>query len=121
MEPPISGFPKLDADFMDAATRPMGLHEIPEPAQYERAIALLTRQHPRIAATITSIWGHKECGDYISNLMLSGGDGAGNHRVGFSDAASNALFSLNALHDRKFTASDATKVNPFGLNKGPRR
>ncbi len=105
-------FPDLEPQ--DTKTRPMGLHEMPAPAQYELALNVIAQYHPRIAATISSIWGHKECGDYIANLIMSGGDGVGRNRVGFRPAVSSALMSLATLHDEKFVG-DTPKMNPFNL------
>ena len=110
----LSGQLFPDLEDRDMKTRPMGLHEMPAPAQYDLALGVITQYHPRIAATISSIWGHKECGEYIANLIMSGGDGVGRARVGFRPAVSSALMSLASLHDQKFVG-DTPKLNPFAV------
>jgi hypothetical protein len=66
--------------------------------------ALLTVElhHHRIANTIRTLWGYKECSDYISKLILAGGDGMGHARMGFNQDAANAMMLLAELHDTQF-------------------
>lgn len=70
--------------------------------------ALLTVElhHHRIANTIRTLWGYKECSDYISKLILSGGDGMGHARMGVNQDAANAMMLLAELHDAQFGAAE---------------
>jgi hypothetical protein len=58
--------------------------------------------HRRIANTIRTLWGYKECGVYINKLIMSGGDGMGHARVGFNQEAVEAMLVLSDIHDAEF-------------------
>ncbi len=96
---PPSGFPPLSYLEEDVATRPMGLHEIPKQARIDREMAVINLHHERIAKAITTFWGHRDCVEYLQKLILSGGDGAENARVGFKPVVLAALINLSELHD----------------------
>jgi hypothetical protein len=110
----FSALPTLDMAF--ANTAPMGLSETQAIAQSseERTLqqrtedALLTVElhHHRIANTIRTLWGYKECSDYISKLILGGGDGMGHARMGFNQDAANAMMLLADMHDAQFGAAE---------------
>ncbi len=92
------GFPPINYLEEDVATRPMGLHEIPKQARIDREMAVITFHHERIAKAIATFWGHRDCGEYLQKLILSGGDGAEKARVGFKPAVLAALINLSELH-----------------------
>lgn len=64
------------------------------------------------------MWGHKECSDYISKLIMSGGDGMGRARVGFNQDAANAMLVLGNLHDAQFGAAAPHHGHGFDPNSG---
>lgn len=84
----------------------------------ETAMAIIEERHPRIAKTLRSMWGYKECSDYISKLILSGGDGMGHARVGFHQDAANAMLVLGNLHDAQFGAAKPHQGSGFDPNSG---
>jgi hypothetical protein len=98
----FTGFPDLNYKDEDLATRPMPLHEIPIQARIDREMDVINRHHERIAKAINTFWGHRDCVEYIQKLILNGGDGAGNARVGFKSEVLAALINLTVLHDEKF-------------------
>lgn len=77
----------------------MGLHEFPRQVRIDREMAVMQEHHPRIAKAIELFWGHKECAEYLQKLILSGGDGFGNARVGFKREVLTALINLTALDE----------------------
>ena len=98
VETPV-GFPPINYLEEDVATRPMGLHEIPKQARIDREMAVITSHHQRIATAISTFWGHRDCTQYLQELILNGGDGAGKARVGFKPAVLAALINLSELHE----------------------
>lgn len=68
----------------------------------QNSMGIVGRDYPRIHTTIESLWGQPECSTYIQNLILSGGDGMGNSRVGFKLGTVAALMLLDELHDTQF-------------------
>lgn len=92
------GFPTLQWEEEMQATRPMPLHELPRQVGIDNAMALIASRHERIAKAITVFWGTKDCVDYLEKLVLSGGDGFGNARVGFKPEVVSAIMSLISLH-----------------------
>lgn len=114
----FSALPALDPAFQN--TEPMGLHvetphapdvSVSREAQTleqrrEEALATVELHHHRIANTIRTLWGYKECSDYISKLILSGGDGMGHARMGFNQDAANAMMLLAEIHDAQFGAAE---------------
>jgi len=92
------GFPSLKWEEEELATRPMPLHELPRQVGIETAMAIVAKHHERIAKAITVFWGSRDCVEYIEKLVLSGGDGFGNARVGFKPEVVSALMSLISLH-----------------------
>ena len=93
------GFPEINQHEEDLATRPMALHEMPKQARIDREMAIITCHHERIAKAINTFWGHRDCVEYIQKLIMSGGDGAGNARVGFKAEVVAALINLTNLHE----------------------
>lgn len=92
------GFPVLKWEQEELATRPMPLHELPRQAGIDAAMAIVASRHERIAKALQQLWGTKDCVEYMDKLILSGGDGFGNARVGFKPEVVTALMSLISLH-----------------------
>ena len=95
----IIGFPELNhgEDFLP--TRPMGQHELPRQARIDREMAVIRAHHERITKAIEIFWGHRDCVEYLQQLILNGGDGVGNTRIGFRHDVLAALISLTELHE----------------------
>lgn len=58
--------------------------------------------HQRVAGVIRSLWSRKECGLYINQLILDGGDGMGHDRIGFNPSAAQAMMALANFHATEF-------------------
>ena len=114
----FSALPTIDPAFQNTA--PMGLQDPsahqPDASQArgartleqrrEDALSIVELHHHRIANTIRTLWGYKECSDYISKLILSGGDGMGHARMGFNQDAADAMMLLADLHDTQFGVAE---------------
>ena len=96
-----AGFPTLDWEEKELATRPMALHEMPRQYRVDREMAVVNEFHPRIAKAILTFWGHNDCVEYIQTLVLKGYDSSGNSRVGFKPEVMSALINLASLHPIK--------------------
>ena len=92
------GFPTLQWEEEELDTRPLPLHELPRQVGIDNAMAIIARHHERIAKAITVFWGSNDCVDYMEKLVLSGGDGFGNARIGFKPEVVSAIMSLISLH-----------------------
>ncbi len=92
------GFPPLNLGEEELATRPMPLHELPRQVGIDHAMDIITRHHERIAKAIRLFWGTRDCVEYIQKLVMNGGDGFGNARVGFKPEVVSALLSLASMH-----------------------
>ena len=92
------GFPPLTFEQEELATRPMPLHELPRQVGIDHAMGIIARHHDRIAKSIQLFWGTRDCVEYIQKLVMSGGDGFGNARVGFKPEVVSALLSLSSMH-----------------------
>ena len=114
----FSALPTIDPAFQNTA--PMGLQDS-MPVQKDApqstgartleqrrddALSTVELHHHRIANTIRTLWGYKECSDYISKLILSGGDGMGHARMGFNQDAANAMMLLAEIHDAQYGAAE---------------
>lgn len=66
------------------------------------ALDTVAQYHQRIANTIRTLWGYKECSAYINRLIMAGGDGMGHARVGFNQEAVAAMLALSDIHDAEF-------------------
>ena len=93
-----TGFPPLQWEADDMATRPMPLHELPRQVGIDQAMAVIARHHQRIAKAIEMFWGTRDCVEYIQKLIMNGGDGFGNARIGFKPEVVSAMMSLISLH-----------------------
>ena len=71
------------------------------------ALDTVELHHKRIANTIRTLWGYKECSVYINKLIMAGGDGMGHARVGFNQEAVEAMLVLSDLHDAEFGPPDS--------------
>lgn len=98
---PVQGFPELDVP-----TVPMGLDELTPSQRKAAALDIVELHHQRIANTIRTLWGYKECSVYINKLIMNGGDGMGNARIGFNQEAADAMMVLADLHDAEFGPAD---------------
>ncbi len=95
------GFPGINQETAaeDEETRPMGLYELPRQARFDREMQIISTHHERIAKAIGVFWGHKDCVEYLQKLILNGGDGFGNARIGFRSEVMTALINLSNLHE----------------------
>ena len=91
-------FPPLDGEAEHLATRPMPLHELPRQVGIDHAMDIIASHHARIANAIKMFWGTRDCVEYIQKLVMSGGDGFGNTRIGFKPEVVSAMLSLISLH-----------------------
>jgi hypothetical protein len=88
-------------DFNES-TQPMPLHEKSAAQRLDDSLRIIERHHKRIANTIRDLWGYKECSKYVNKLIMSGGDGMGQARIGFNQEAVAAMLVLTDLHDEEF-------------------
>jgi hypothetical protein len=91
---------------LEVPTQPLGLTEMGNAQRMAAALEVVELHHHRIATTIRTLWGYKECGAYINKLIMNGGDGMGHARVGFNQQAVDAMMVLADLHDTEFGAPD---------------
>jgi hypothetical protein len=82
------------------------------------ALEVVELHHHRIAGTIRSLWGYKECGAYINKLIMNGGDGMGHARIGFNQDAVTAMMALSDLHEAQFGPSEEVGGFAFSPNTG---
>lgn len=106
----------LDAG--DSVTQPMALGEHRLKQRREQALQTIELYHHRVADTIRSLWGHKECGLYINNLIMSGGDGMGHARIGFNQDAAASLMVLSDLYEEEFGPVVASKGSGQAAHSG---
>jgi hypothetical protein len=112
-EPPANS----DANTVDflLTTEPAPLQVPTLDQRKDIALDTVELHHQRIANTIRTLWGYKECGVYINKLIMSGGDGMGQARVGFNQEAVQAMLELSDLHDAEFGPPDAPSTG-LGLS-----
>jgi len=89
-----------------AITQPMALDAMNVEQRKNQALDVVELHHRRIASTIRTLWGYKECSVYINKLIMAGGDGMGQSRVGFNQDAVAAMLALADLHDAEFGPPD---------------
>lgn len=99
----------------DEPTIPIPLEQLTLEQRKEAALAVVELHHHRIANTIRTLWGYKECSVYINKLIMAGGDGMGHARVGFNQEAVQAMLALSDLHDSEFGPPD-TPSGGLGLS-----
>lgn len=107
-EPPPRSQAKAADAFadIDIPTQPMGLEEVTPAQRMKAALDIVELHHHRIANTIRTLWGYKECSVYINKLIMNGGDGMGNARIGFNQEAADAMMVLADLHDAEFGGTE---------------
>ncbi len=95
----------LGAD-AEAPTQPLDITEKTLEQRKNDALDVVDLYHHRIANTIRTLWGYKECSVYINKLIMAGGDGMGQSRIGFNQEAVAAMLALTDLHDAEFGPMD---------------
>ena len=95
------GFPDINHGTSFLATRPMMLNELPRLTRIDHEMAIIRKHHARIANAIEMFWGHKDCVEYLEQLILNGGDGFGKARVGFKHEVLSAFINLTTLHETR--------------------
>ena len=93
------GFPDSGRAAQDAPTRPSPLQKLPRQGRIDHELAIISAHHERISIAIQLFWGHKECVDYLQQLIFSDGYGLGRARIGFKREVLSALINLAALHE----------------------
>ena len=96
------------------STQPLDLEEKTADQRREESLAIVEMHHSRIANTIRTMWGYKECSVYIYKLILNGGDGMGKSRIGFNQEAAEAMMELAELHDVQFGTLESGEGGAFG-------
>ena len=99
---------EMQLDFV-LPTAPMALQPATPAERRDAALQTVELHHKRIGNTIRTLWGYKECSVYINKLIMAGGDGMGHARVGFNQAAVEAMLLLSDLHDAEFGPPDSIK------------
>lgn len=114
---PATAFPADHQIDFELPTAPQALEEQELTLEQRKNIALATveQHHQRIANTIRTLWGYKECSVYINRLIMAGGDGMGHARVGFNQDAVQAMLALSDVHDSEFGAP-STLGGALGLS-----
>jgi len=92
----------------EVPTQPMALQNRSREQRKNAALEMVELHHRRIANTIRTLWGYKECGVYINKLIMAGGDGMGHARVGFNQEAVEAMLALSDIHDAEFGPPEST-------------
>jgi hypothetical protein len=100
---PHSSFPSDHQIDFELPTAPQPLvTELTLEQRKNVALATVEQHHQRVANTIRTLWGYRECSVYINRLIMAGGDGMGNARVGFNQDAVAAMLALSDVHDAEF-------------------
>ena len=100
--------PQVDFDRGNASTEPMPLEEMTLEQRKDDALRVVEMHHQRIANTIRTLWGYKECSVYINKLIMNGGDGMGHARIGFNQSAAESMLVLADIHDKLY----GTELDP---------
>jgi len=104
------GFPPIQWEEENLSTRPMPLHELPRQVGIDMAISVIDKHHARIGQAIRLFWGSRDCDEYMQKLVLSGGDGHGNTRVGFKPEVVTALMSLITMHKTDASSAPSSRL-----------
>lgn len=127
---PLAGadnpLPTLEIDIGNATTQPTALEDMTPEQRKEAALKIVESHHQRIANTIRTLWGYKECSVYINKLIMNGGDGMGKSRIGFNQEAAEAMLVLADIHDSLYGANvdaglDFVETTRGGTNWGKLR
>ena len=107
-EPRVRGLNTVAEAFpyLEVPTQPLGLEHATPVQRMKTALDIVELHHHRIANTIRTLWGYKECSVYINKLIMNGGDGMGQARIGFNPEAADAMMVLADLHDAEFGVMD---------------
>jgi hypothetical protein len=92
----------FDFSYDEPPTQPHLDEEASNEQRAIQAFEVVNQFHPRIATTIRTFWGHRECTAYINKLIMEGDDGLGNARSGFNPQAVQAMMELTELHEAIF-------------------
>lgn len=113
----VSAQPQITQVDFELITERMPLEEpmLTMEQRKNNALGTVERHHQRIANTIRTLWGYKECAVYINKLIMAGGDGMGHARVGFNQDAVQAMLELSDLHDAEYGPPDAPSTG-LGLS-----
>lgn len=109
-KPEEVGFPPISWEEEALSTRPLPLHELPAQVGIDMAMAVIDRHHARIGNAIRLFWGTRDCVEYMEKLVLSGGDGFGNARVGFKPEVVTALMSLITMHKSDASSAPGSRL-----------
>jgi len=112
-ESPVKPVPVPVVD-LEIPTQPLALEEKSLAQRKEDALARVDLHHHRVANTIRSMWGYKECTTYLNRLIMDGGDGMGHARIGFNQEAVEAMLILVDLHEKEFGSLDTGRGTGFG-------
>jgi len=112
--PDISAGATGSVGYADEPTQPMGLDDLTPEQRKNGALQVVELHHRRIANTIRTLWGYKECSLYINKLIMEGEDGKGHARVGFNQDAVDAMLTLTNLHDELFGHFEPREGTGFG-------
>jgi len=104
---PVTTAPEVTPLDLELPTGPMELQQSTLTVRKNAALDTVELHHKRIANTIRTLWGYKECSVYINKLIMAGGDGMGHARVGFNQEAVEAMLVLSDLHDAEFGPPDS--------------
>jgi hypothetical protein len=110
--PPTAERPKQKVDAY-APTEPMGLQEKSIEQRTAEALEIVQLHHARVANSIRTMWGHKECVQYINKLVMGGSDNTGHARMGFHQEAVQAMLELANLHEAQFGPVDEGPITGF--------
>ena len=121
---PEDSLPDLSHAFMPTAPMPLLEDGTPNESALPRertigqrkedALQIVELHHHRIAKTIRTLWGHKECSEYIAKLIMDGGDSNGHARMGFNQDAAAAMMVLSDLHDELYGVLPSSSGAGFG-------
>lgn len=98
---PDAGFPSIQWEDEELATRPLPMHERPMQARVDAQLAIVAEHYVRIALGIENFWGQRDCVPYIESLVLNGYK-EGEKRMGFKPDVVTALIHLVELHKQAF-------------------
>ena len=116
--PDSTELPTIDLDIGLVPTQPIALEELTPERRKTAALQVVELHHQRIANTIRTMWGYKECSVYINKLIMNGGDGMGHARIGFNQDAVEAMLVLADLHDSIYGAAPQTGLDFVETTRG---
>jgi hypothetical protein len=99
-------------------TQPMKLEDLSLEQRKNRALVIIQEHHPRIASSIRTLWGYRECTQYINKLIMEGLDGKGHARVGFNQVAAQAMLELTEVHEAMFGSARLGSSDKTAASQG---